>query len=116
MKWIPGYKKDILPPDDSHEDFQKLYVCRFKGDDPRSGWVDIKLYAAYVMREMNYDDYWEWLDESKVGEGDAVEFAEWAYNNYKMYQFGIWRKPKELIRFTTTELYQKFKQSKGTTT
>lgn len=64
MQWISGHKKELLPPDDSNEDFQKLYVCRFKGDDPRSGWVDIKLYAAYVMREIDYSDYWEWLDES----------------------------------------------------
>lgn len=65
MKWIPGYKTELLPPDDRYEDFQKVYVCRFKGDDPRSGWVDIKLYSAYVMREIHYSDYWEWLDENE---------------------------------------------------
>ena len=44
------------------------------------------------------------------------KILEWAYTNYKMYQYGLWRKPKELVRFTTTELidlYFKTKQDEN---
>lgn len=60
MRWRSG--KDLPPIDDS--DFPIKYVCRFKGDDPRSGWVDVAIMTAAEMKEENYDEYWEWLDES----------------------------------------------------
>lgn len=60
--WICGYMHK--PSDDDGEDFPRQYVVRFKGDDPRSGWVDIALMSSKEIRECEYPDYWEWLDES----------------------------------------------------
>lgn len=69
MRWRSG--KDLPPIDDS--DFPRKYVCRFKGDDPRSGWVDVSIMTAAEMREENYDDYWEWLDEQSLSSSPAED-------------------------------------------
>lgn len=45
-------------------------------------------------------------------EQEAVGFAEWASREYVQYQHGKWRKPKTIVRFTTSELYTLYKQNK----
>ena len=61
--WVSGRRR--LPSDDSHEDFPRQYTVRFKGDDPRSGWVDTAIMTAKELHEETYDDYWEWYDDSE---------------------------------------------------
>jgi hypothetical protein len=63
MKWINGNRENLPSVDNS--DFPKKYVVRFKGDDPRSGWVDISLMTAEEMTDIVYPDRWEYLDESE---------------------------------------------------
>lgn len=60
MKWIPCTSTE-RPADDSWSHDPMVYVVRFKGDDPRSGWVDVKLLTAEQIQNINYPDYWEWL-------------------------------------------------------
>lgn len=64
MKWIHPMDKADYPEIDG-DDFPKEYIVRFKGDDPRSGWVDIQYMTAEQIREINYPDRWEYLVESE---------------------------------------------------
>lgn len=59
--WVSGRR--FLPKDDSDEDYPRQYTVRFKGDDPRTGWIDAEICTAQQMKEIDNDDYWEWYSE-----------------------------------------------------
>src|SRR5688572_4484369 len=63
MQWISGKKR--LPEIDNDSDFPEQYTVRFKGDDPRSGWVEAAIMTAEEMHNEKYDNYWEWYDPEK---------------------------------------------------
>lgn len=66
-RWVNGGNEKLLPEIDDWQDYPKEYLCRMKGDDPRSGYIAVDYLTAEKMRTVfnDYDcEYWEWLDES----------------------------------------------------
>lgn len=59
--WVNG---DERIPGIDFQDYPREYLVRVKGDDPRSGWVDVSYMTAEEMKDLQ-EDFWQWLDPAE---------------------------------------------------
>jgi len=112
LRWVACGKH--LPPIEDWYDEPPKFAFRIKGDDPRSGWIDISYLTAEEIHKCWKDyEYCEWLSDSPAPEQSdaesAVDFALWFQERVTPYG-EMFQMDGKL--YHKLQLYTLFKQSR----